>query len=124
MPLQTPRFVMLSMPVALALFFCGLVSSAPAWTWVLPIPMILLAAFVTTLASVHDFGERWRIRRWWGSSFVAKRDVLAMRWSKIEDVGVMKLNRFAFPWGRVYFVDSWSDTCEIEPLERKPRGSK
>jgi hypothetical protein len=99
----------LAMPIMLAaivcLFFYG---TAPQY-WLLALPFLLVLAFMTTLAEIHDDGEKVHVKRWWNSRHVAKHDVTAIGPSFLDGIRVLQLRHYVFPWGRVYFVAEWSN---------------
>lgn len=76
--------------------------------WLTALPLLLIAVFMSTLAEIKDQGHRVHVKRVWRSIEVPKEDVAGFAPSLLEGVGVMRLRRFVFPWGRIYYVTDWS----------------
>jgi uncharacterized membrane protein len=103
------RFIVTFWIPALLCAWVAALISGPKKFWLLALPILVVFAFMTTLASIHNRGKNLCVKRFWGSREVAASDVLEVRTSMLEGIGVVKLNRFAAPWGRIYFVKKWSD---------------
>jgi len=86
------------------LFFRG----TPPRYWPIALPLMLIPLFMATLADIRYQGQRLLVKRLWTSMDVAQDDVIVMAPSFLEGVGVLRLRRFVFPWGGVYFVSDWS----------------
>jgi hypothetical protein len=76
---------------------------------------------MATLAEIQDQGHRIHVRRLWHSIDVPKEDVAGIAQSFVEGVGLMRLRRFVFPWGRIYFVSDWSKFGVVSPRPEEPR---
>jgi hypothetical protein len=117
----SPFLMTVWMPIILTtilcLFFYG---SAPEY-WLIALPLLLVVTFMTTLAEIHDEGHTVRVKRWWGSIEVAKQDVAKISPLLLDGIGVLKLRRFVFPWGRIYFVADWSNSGSEGRSWRKQR---
>ena len=113
MKLAISRFLMtVWMPMIFLAIVCLFLYGVALKYWLLVLPFLLVLAFMTTLAEIHDGGETVHVQRWWGSIALAKEDVAERTPFFLEGIGVLKLRRFVFPWGRIYFVDDWSDVGE------------
>jgi len=93
------------------LFFHG---TAPEY-WLIALPLLLIAIFMSTLAEIRDQGHRIHVKTLWHSIDVPKEDVAGIAQSLVEGVGVLRLHRFVFPWGRIYFVADWSKFGVVSP---------
>lgn len=93
------------------LFFHGM---APEY-WLIALPLVLVVFFMTTLAEVHDQGHQIRVKLLWHSMDVPKQEVVGIAQSFVKGVGVLRLRRFVFPWGRIYFVIDWSRIGVVRP---------
>ena len=111
----SPFVVQVWMPIMFILgaylFFHGM---APEY-WLIGVPLLLIPAFMCTLAEVQDQGHRIQVRRLWHSIDVPKEDVATISQSFVEGIGVLRLRRFVPPWGRVYFVTDWSKLGVASP---------
>ena len=103
----------LFMVVSLVLFLYGM---PPAY-WLLGLPTLPLPIFMSTLADVSDSGHQIVVKRVWHSIEIPKSDVLTTIPSFLEGIGVLKLRRYVFPWGRIYFVRDWSKLGVASPAE-------
>jgi len=91
--------------------------------WALVFPVLLLALFMATLAEIRVNGQHVQIKWIWASTEALKRDVREMSPSFLSGISVLKLRRFIWPWGRVYFVTDWSEmgvTPEGRDNETRP----
>jgi hypothetical protein len=88
----------------LCLFLWGM---APVF-WLFALPVFPILVFMVSLAEVHDEGEQIRVKMWWKFTHIPKRDILSTGNSFLDGIGVLRLRRFMFPWGRIYFVHEWS----------------
>jgi hypothetical protein len=105
---STPPIVTtLLLPIIFSTWVYFLFGRPPVY-WLLAPPLLLVIVFMTTLAEVHDEGETVRVKRWWHTVHVAKRDVARIGPSFVDGISVVELCHSVFPWGRVYFVDDWS----------------
>lgn len=86
------------------LFFRG----TPPEYWLMALPLMLIPLFMATLADVQDRGSRLHVKRLLATIDIPREDVAGMAPSFMEGVGVLRLRRFVFPWGSVYFVSDWS----------------
>jgi hypothetical protein len=77
--------------------------------WLLAVPVVLLATFITTLAAVHNGDGQVFVKRWWASpKRILRKDVVSTAESVLEGIGQLRLRRFVPPWGRIYFLREWS----------------
>ena len=104
----SPAVVTLWMP---AFFLLGLylfLNGMPAQYWSICVPLVPLLVYMNTLAEVHSSGGQLRIRRWWGSMYIAKSEVLDISPSMLQGIRRLHCRRFMPPWGVFYFVADWS----------------
>ncbi len=107
--------------VAGCLFFSGV---KPIYR-LLGLPLLIVIAFMTTLAAIDDRGQTIRIKRWWGSIEVPKPDVTEYESSSLEGIGVLRIRRFALPWGHIYYVEDWSHLeGESKAVAESPKSRK
>ena len=119
-----PIVIRVWMPIGFSAWVCLVFGGAPApENWLLPLPMLLLTTFMTTLAEIHDEGKTIRVKRWWSSMHLAKPEVARIRPSFLDGISVIELRRFVFPWGRIYYVDAWSTVGTLAASRRPWAGS-
>ena len=102
----------------LAMLWLFLHRQSPGY-WLVAIPLLLLFGFMNTLADVHDLGNVLRIKRWWNSVDLPKGEITGISPSFIGGIGVLHLRQFAFPWGRIYFVEEWSNLESVDTRSEK-----
>jgi len=107
------------MPALLAALVCSLFYGMPPQYWLLAVPLLLAAIFMSTLAEIRDEGHRIRVKRLWISIDVPKKDVVETAQSVLDGIGALQLKRFAFPWGKIYFVSDWSKLGVISAQRRE-----
>ncbi len=118
MKLEISRFLMtVWMPGILTAIVCMFFYDAAPRYWLLALPLLLVLAFMTTLAEIHDRGGTLNVKRWWGSIEVAKQDVVESSPSFLDGISRLKLRRFVLPWGKIYFVPEWSKLRETAQIE-------
>jgi hypothetical protein len=97
------------MPVLFLTMMCLFLYGTARWYWLVSVPLLMLFSFMNTLADIHDIGNRFRVNRWWSSVDISKSEITQVGPSFLEGIGVLRLRRFIFPWGPIYFVAEWSD---------------
>jgi hypothetical protein len=107
------------MPALLTAWVCALFYGMPPLYWLLALPLLLTATFMSTLAEIRDEGRRIRVKRLWSSMDVPKADVVGTARSALEGIGALQLKRFVFPWGKIYFVSAWSKLGVAQPRESR-----
>ena len=107
------------MPALLTACVCALFYGMPPLYWLLALPLLLTATFMSTLAEIRDEGRRIRVKRLWSSMDVPKADVVGTARSALEGIGALQLKRFVFPWGKNYFVSAWSKLGVAQPRESR-----
>jgi hypothetical protein len=125
-----PVVIRVGMPAMFFIWICLFFQGIAPQYWLISLPLLLLLGFMNTLADVHDAGHRLRIKRWWKSMDVPKREITRIGPSFLDGIGVIEFRRFVFPWGRIYFVAEWSnvESADAEPGktsstdERTPHG--
>jgi hypothetical protein len=103
------------MPGLIGYGVCFFLSGLGPAMWILASPLLLLLLFMASLAEIHEFGSGVSVRTLFGTHHVAKKDILSVGNSVLEDIGVIRARRYIFPWGAIYFVRQWSAL----PLERR-----
>ena len=87
--------------------------------WLFALPIIPLAAFMTTLAAVHDDGGPIFVKQWWAApKRIPRTDVLSNGESVHGGIGKLRLRRFVLPWGGIYFVHEWSVTSKEKEISK------
>jgi hypothetical protein len=119
-----PTVVTLWMPAFFLLGMYLFLNGMRAQYWSICVPLVPLLAYMNTLAEIHSSGGKLRIKRWWGSVYIAKSEVLDISPSMLQGIGRLHFRRFMPPWGVIYFVTDWS-TLELpeapsELLSSKP----
>jgi hypothetical protein len=105
----TPKSVIrVWLPTFFSAGLCLFLSHMPLAYWLLALPLLPIVIFMITLADVKDEGQEILVNRLWISTHIPKGDVLATNKSFLDGIGVLHLKRFAFPFGRIYFVPEWS----------------
>ena len=112
----SPTVVTLWMPAFFLLGMYLFLNGMPAQYWSICVPLVPLLVYMNTLAEIHSSGGKLRIRRWWGSMYIAKSEVLDISPSMLQGIGRLHCRRFMPPWGVIYFVTDWST---LELPERK-----
>jgi len=107
------------MPALLTALVCSLFYGMPPQYWLLALPLLLAATFMSTLAEIRDEGHRIRVKRLWISVDIPKKDVVQTVQSALDGIGALQLKRFAFPWGKIYFVSDWSKLGVVSPQRRE-----
>ncbi len=107
----SPFLVRVWMPGLFVVMTCLFFHGMALQFWLLAVPPLLIATFMSTLAEVHDEGQRVHIKTLWSSMDVSKQDVVKTSRSFLEGIDVLHLRRFVPPWGRIYFVTDWSKTA-------------
>jgi len=76
----------------------------PTWRFLPALPLLLLAVFHLSVAVVELRGGIIRYRRLFKWAEIQSEEVLSARpvWPPL--IGSIKLKKFVFPWGRLYFV--------------------
>jgi hypothetical protein len=111
--------------IGMCLFLAGM---APVY-WLLGLPVVVVAVFMSTLADIQHEGRRVVANTVWRSLNIPQGDVVRTAPSFLEGISVMRLRRYVFPWGRIYFVTDWSKFGSLNPEEArmneesKPRSS-
>lgn len=124
MKLANPPFVVtVFMPMLCAIGVCLLCYGAPPVISLISLPLLVVIAFFATLAEVQDRGQTIRIKRWWYSKDVAKADIAKIRPSLFDGVDILQLRHPVRPWGRVFFVPSWSDASGGPVEEEKTKAN-
>jgi hypothetical protein len=72
----SPSVVRVWMPLGLATWVCLLVRGATPVYWLLALPMLLTAVFMSTLAEIRDDGHRIMVKTVWKSLDVPKEEVV------------------------------------------------
>jgi hypothetical protein len=89
--------------------------------WLICTPMIVLLVFMVTLAQVRRNGSGMSVKRffWWKRFDAAQ--VQRVGPSFLKGIGFVQLNRFVFPWGRIYFQMDWSenDLVDVSPSAKR-----
>jgi hypothetical protein len=86
------------------------------WRFVFVLPFLLLAAFHLSLAIVEVRDQMIRYRRFFKWTEIQCAEVIRAGRVWPPFIGYIKLQRFVFPWGRVYFV--LDKNTETNPIER------
>jgi hypothetical protein len=74
----------------------------PGWNLLHASPFLIAAWFGASLAIVEVRGDVLRYRRLFKWTIIPEGDIVSAR--VVLGVGSMRLKRFLFPWGRLYFV--------------------
>lgn len=88
------------------ILFLGLSTAfwgGPHWI-VVGLPPVLLALLYLTAAQVRPGERTLRCRRFFSWREVPYEEVRECKVSVAPGLGVLRLGRFVFPWGRIYFV--------------------
>jgi hypothetical protein len=104
----SPFVVRVWMPMMLILGVCLFFRGAAPEYWLVALPLVLVAVFMSTLAEIQNEGRQIQVRTLWHSTEIPKEDVASIAQSSLEGIGVLRLRRFVLPWGRIYFVSDWS----------------
>jgi hypothetical protein len=81
------------------------------------LPVLVAALFGASLAIVEVRGGVLRYRRLFRWKTIPKDDIVSARIVWGPFIGSMRLKRFVFPWGRLYFVlDANSDPNQADHL--------
>jgi hypothetical protein len=125
-PVVVRVWIPISLVVGVCLFFHGM----PLVYWLLGLPPLLIAVFISTLAEIQDEDQRIRVKTLWKSMDVPKEQIVRTAQSFLEGIGVLQLQRFVLPWGKIFFIADWSkfgvvieeDGEEGKSDEAKPYG--
>jgi hypothetical protein len=109
----SPSVVRVWLPTILALWAFLLYHRMPPEYWLIPLPLYLVLAFMSTLADVKDDGNRIRVKRFGISTDVPRGDVVRTSQSFLKGIGTLQLKRFVLPWGKIYFVTDWSKVADL-----------
>ncbi len=106
---MSPSVVRVWMPMIFAAVAYLFLHDMQPVFWLLALPLLPVLLFMVALAEVHDEGQQIYVKRLWKSCRILKNDVLGNNNSFIDGIGVLRLGRFVFPWGHIYFVHDWSN---------------
>jgi hypothetical protein len=76
----------------------------PGWNLLHASPFLIAAWFGASLAIVEVRGDVLRYRRLFKWTIIPEGDIVSARVVWGPFIGSMRLKRFVFPWGRLYFV--------------------
>jgi hypothetical protein len=113
----SPFVVRVWMPLLFVISMCLFLRGMAPEYWLLAVPVLLVAIFMSTLADVRDDDHRIVIRTIWKSLHISKKDIVKTTPSVLDGIGVLYLRQYVFPWGRVYFVADWSKLAATELQE-------
>jgi hypothetical protein len=104
----SPSVLRVCMPAALVAVVCLFLLHLPLLYWLFALLLLPIVVFMVTLAEVRDEGHQVLVKMLWNSARIAKEDILKTSDSLLEGIGVLRLRRYVFPWGGIYFVREWS----------------
>jgi len=76
----------------------------PGWRFLLASPFLIVALFEASLATVEVRGGVLRYRRLFKWTIIPEGDIVSARVVWHPFIASMRLKRFLFPWGRLYFI--------------------
>ncbi len=106
----SPSVIRVWMPIILGGAVCLFLRHAPPLYWLSALILFPILIFMVTLAEVHGEGSHVCIRLLWKSIHIPRTDVLTSQLSFLDGIGVLRLRKPVFPWGRIFFVQRWSRT--------------
>ena len=84
--------------------------------WCICLPMAVLLGFMATLVQIRQSGTGIAVKRffrWWK---IPRSEITFIGESRISGTGFVELNRYVFPWGRIYFQMNWADKSVLKAM--------
>lgn len=94
------------------LIICGMLLflwQAPPIMYLLLVPVVPIVVFMATLGEFREHGNEIRIKTLFQSLCIPRPEVRSIERSFLEGISTTRLNRFVPPWGRVFYVEAWSN---------------